>query len=189
MDEALIREGVEKILAGLGIKFRQDDNFKDTPTRVARAYKEIFSGLKDTDKQIEGILSVAFPAEYSQMIVANDIVTYGMCPHHLLPVRYEFSVGYIPSEKGKVLGLSKLPRLVEILAHRPVLQEKLTDDVTHALMQVPGCIGAACIASGEHHCMSMRGVKQRAVTTTSSLRGVFLSNPSVKDEFFRLVRK
>lgn len=189
MDQDAIRRGVEMILAGLGVSHSQDRNFIDTPSRVARAYTEILSGLDDTNRQIEKILSVSFPSTYSQIVIAKNIVTCSLCPHHLLPVRYRISVGYLPDEGGDVVGISKLGRLVEVLAHRPVLQEQLVEDVTHKLMErLKGCLGAACVAVGEHHCMQMRGVRmQEACIVTSSVKGAFLRDPDAKAEFMRLI--
>jgi GTP cyclohydrolase IA len=189
VDHDAIRKGVELILGGLGIDPTQDQNFRDTPARVARAYAEIFSGLDDTEKQIGEIVSVTFPSSYSEIIVAKDIVTYSMCPHHLLSVRYVVAVGYLPGEGGSVLGISKLGRLVNVLAHRPVLQEQLTSDITDVLMKLKGCRGAACVVTGEHTCMSMRGAQQReASVTTSSVRGLFRGDASAKSEFMSLIK-
>jgi GTP cyclohydrolase I len=177
------------ILEGLGLDPLQDPNFIDTPNRVAKAYVEIFSGLSDTEKQVEEILSATFPTTYSQMIVETHLTTFSMCPHHLLPVRYDVSVGYLPSEQGRVLGLSKLPRLVEVLAHRPILQEELTEQITSQLMRLKNCLGAICVIKGEHLCMHMRGVRQsHGIAITSSVKGVFMEDAAVKEEFFRLIK-
>jgi len=153
----------------------RDVNFKDTPKRVARAYAEIFSGIKNTDEQVRDILCSAFPSEYNGMVIAKGVRVFSMCPHHLLPVDYDISVAYIPSPDGQVLGISKLSRLAEILAGRPVLQEQLGEDITKALMSLKGCKGAGCIIEGKHYCMMMRGVSEpNSKTGTSSLKGVFL---------------
>ena len=109
------------------------DNFHDTPKRFARAYCEIFSGCKDTDAQVKHILSTSFPSQGSEnMVVAKDIVCFSACPHHLLPVEYHVCVGYIPKEGGNVLGISKLARLVNVLAKRPALQGSACEQRTHA---------------------------------------------------------
>jgi GTP cyclohydrolase IA len=190
-----IEKGVHYLFKGLKLAFKldlKDDNFKETPQRVARAYAEIFEGVENTDAQVKDILATGFPCESSQMVLIKDIRAFSMCPHHLLPVDYTITVAYLPSRKkhGKVLGLSKLARLVEILARRPVLQEKLVHDVASALMTLKGCRGAACLAKGRHYCMIMRGVKQPdSVTVTSSLKGAFLTNATVRGEFLSLARK
>ena len=188
----LIEEGMRLILTGLKERFGLEianGNFDGTPERVSRMYDEIFGGLQDTEKQIEDLLSSSFPADYDQMILAKDVEAFSMCPHHFLPVHYSISVAYIPSRKGAVLGLSKLIRLVEVLARRPVLQEQLTEDISRHLMRLNDCIGAACVVRGTHYCMIMRGVKQsRVATITSSLKGVFFDKPEARQEFMELAK-
>jgi len=189
-DVDAVKLGMELILSGLKNKYglELDENFTDTPDRVSRLYDEIFSGIKDTQKQISKILNSAFPTGYDQMILLKDIEVFSMCPHHFLPVRYLISVAYIPSEGGRVLGISKLARLVEILAKRPVLQEQLTEDITKNLLSL-NIKGAACVVKGVHYCMVMRGVKQsNAITITSSLKGAFLSKLEARQEFLELIR-
>jgi len=190
--EDRIAFGVVQILKGLAEAYdldTTDENFRQTPARVARAYKQIFGGLHNTEKQVEGILSAAFPCKSTQMIVQRNIRVYSMCPHHLLPVIYNVSVAYIPTPGGKVLGLSKLARITELLARRPVLQEQFVEDVTEALMKLKGCEGAACYAEGQHFCMMMRGACQDdAVTITSSLKGAFIKEDGTRSEFFDLAR-
>lgn len=186
-----IEKGVHYIFKGLkqslGLDLN-DENFRDTPSRIARAYAEIFEGVADTDLQIQEILSSSFPCERSEMVLAKDIRVFSMCPHHLLPVDYTIHVAYVPTKK--VIGLSKLARLAEILARRPILQEQFVEDVTDALMNLEGCLGAACVAEGKHYCMIMRGVCQPDVyTSTSSLKGCFIDEPAARAEFFSLVKK
>jgi len=189
MDYDKVRQGAALLLEGIGVDAEVDPNFKDTPDRVARSYMEIFQGLQDTDSQVEKILSATFPCGYSQMVVANGIEAFSMCPHHLLPVRYRICAAYIPSEDGEVLGVSKLCRLVALLARRPVLQEELVESVTASLMRLKGCMGAACIARGEHYCMIMRGVNQtQASIIASSLKGAFLDDPTVRAEFMQIFK-
>jgi len=190
MIQDLIAEGTTMILKGLqerlGLDF-DDVNFKDTPSRVSRMYNEICSGLKETDEQVEEILKSAFPCTNDHLIVIKDIEVFSLCPHHLLPVHYKIHVGYLPN--GEVLGISKLPRLIEVLAKRPVLQEQLVEDVVSNLMKLDGCLGAGCVAEGKHYCMIMRGAKQSQSTTiTSSMKGNFLENGGeLKQEFLKLV--
>jgi GTP cyclohydrolase I len=163
-----------------------DENFDDTPARISRMYREILSGLKDTDKQVEKILNSAFPCNNDQLVLVKDIEAFSICPHHFLPVHYKIHIAYIPSVR--VVGLSKLARLANILAKRPVLQEQFVEDVSSSLMKIEGCLGAACIAEGAHYCMVMRGVRQsQSRTITSSLKGVFLENTGARQELMQLI--
>jgi GTP cyclohydrolase I len=163
-----------------------DENFFDTPERMSRMYREILSGLKDTDKQVEKILNSAFPCNNDQLVLVKDIEAFSMCPHHFLPVHYKIHIAYIPSVR--VVGLSKLARLANILAKRPVLQEQFVEDVSSSLMKIEGCLGAACIAEGAHYCMVMRGVRQsQSRTITSSLKGVFLEDAGARQELMQLI--
>lgn len=187
-----VRNGVVQILTGLGLDIG-DPNFRETPDRVTRAYREIFAGLDGgIDSKIDEMLESTFPCEHQQMIVARQIEVFSMCPHHLLPVRYLITVGYLPGPdvNARVLGLSKLARLTKLLAARPVLQEQVVNDIANILLtRIPGCRGSGCIAMGEHYCMRMRGVNQSsAVVITSSMRGEFLTDSMVRIEFMDLAR-
>lgn len=161
-----------------------EDNFKDTPKRFARAYSEIFSGCKDTDKQVKQILSTSFPSMGSEnMVVAKDIVCFSACPHHLLPVEYHVCVGYIPDKDGSVLGISKLARLVNVLAKRPALQETFTQEICDYLDSI-GSKGSIALVEGQHMCMRMRGAKATNTTiTTTSVSGYFKDSATTKQEF------
>lgn len=187
---SMVEEGVRYILLGLKEEYGldlSDENFRDTPKRIARAYAEIFEGVRNTEEQVKEILNSAFPSEYAGIVVAKDIRAFSLCPHHLLPVDYVVSVAYIPSVDGNVLGVSKLSRLVELLSRRPVLQEQLSEDITKALMSLKGCVGAACIVRGKHYCLIMRGVKQRdSEIVTSSVKGAFLDDPVTRSELMAL---
>lgn len=181
MNQKLISLGVLNILEGIGADIK-DPDFKDTPQRVARMYKEILSPPR--------IKWSSFPHNgYSEMVVHNSHTVYGFCPHHLLPVEMHVAVGYIPKSKGYLPGLSKIPRLVELKARRMVLQEKIAVDVVDELMRRLKLLGVGCFIVGRHMCMTMRGVKSTGVVTTSALRGVFLTKPEVRTEFFELVRR
>lgn len=174
-------EAAELILKGLHEAFDvdvSDRNYKDTSKRVAKMYFELFDGCRDTEKQAKDILSAVFddPAaadpQDDQMIIVRGIRTYSMCMHHLLPIQMKVDVGYLPNEK--VLGLSKIPRLVHLLAHQPILQEKFTKDVADYLYKILGPQGCGVRVRGIHMCMAMRGVKTPdAEMVTSALRGVF----------------
>ncbi len=190
MAQDYIKAGMELILKGLQDKYgiELDENFTDTPKRVSKMYNELFSGTINTKEQIQAILESSFPSNYDQMIIVKDVEVFSMCPHHFLPVHYFISLAYIPSESGHVLGLSKLARLAEVLARRPVLQEQLTDDIVKYLMTLEGSRGAACLVKGVHYCMVMRGVEQQATTITSGLKGVFLEKPAARQEFLELIK-
>ena len=161
-------------------------NFIDTPARVGRAYLEIFDGIFDSDIKIKAILSAKFPSDSNEMVIVGPISVWSVCPHHLLPVKLRIWVSYIPD--GEVLGLSKLARLAELIAKKPALQEDTTDAIVSALWENLSPGGAACTIEGEHLCMSMRGVKQEAITKTTALVGKFLSYPEVRAEFLAAVR-
>lgn len=185
-----IEYGAHKILQGISEELGLDlsnENFKDTPARVSRMYREILSGVASTNEQVGEILASAFPCDNDQLVLVKDIEAFSLCPHHLLPVHYKIHIAYLPSPQGRVLGLSKLARLADVLAKRPVLQEQLVNDITNCLMGIKGVQGAACIAEGRHYCMIMRGARQsQAKTITSSLEGVFLED-SVKQELMKLI--
>ncbi|MBA7538785.1 GTP cyclohydrolase 1 [subsurface metagenome] len=184
-----IEKGVHYILLGLANDYGldlTDVNFEGTPKRVARMYGEIFGGIKDTKQQIKNILDSSFPSTNKEMIIAKNISVYSMCPHHFLPVSYSVDLGYIPN--GNVLGVSKLTRLVEILAKRPVLQETLTEEIANYLQKI-NTLGVMVIVKGQHYCMKMRGVKQQNSTIiTSAVRGVFDEDIKTRNEFMELVK-
>lgn len=182
-------EGIKLILEGLnkelGMKI-DNENFRETPKRVAKAFLEMLSGEKDTTEQINEILKKSFPSEYKGMIIGSNIKVYSMCPHHLLPVSYTVNVGYIPS--NKVIGASKLARLVNILAKRAVLQEDFTKDIADWLMGGINAAGIIVQVYGQHMCMECRGIKQsQSSIVTSEIRGNF-EQKEVREEFALLVR-
>lgn len=165
------------------------ENFGDTPYRFARAYYEIFSGCVNAGQQIQTVLSTSFPAEgRDDMIVAKDIICFSMCPHHLLPVEYHVSVGYIPTKEGRVLGISKLARLVKILAKRPVLQEEFTHEIVNCLDQIKVQGAIACV-EGHHMCMRMRGAEAReSCIKTTAITGLFQEDTGAKAEFLEAIK-
>lgn len=164
----------------------KDENFIGTPKRVSRLFCEIFEGMVDTENEVEEILSAAYEQKYDEMVTVGPIETFAVCPHHLLPVEVISYVGYIPN--GKVLGLSKLARLVQLLSAQPILQEKLTVDITDKLMDVLGAKGAGCVIRARHFCMCMRGARSRnSWTATSSMVGVLRDKPEARQEFLALV--
>ena len=182
-DGQIIR-GIRETLNGLGIDLT-DDNFKDTPFRILKSYYEIFEGLYNTE-EIKNILETNFPSNYTGIIVAKGIHCFSMCPHHFLPVEYYIDFGYIPD--GKMLGISKLTRLVELLAKQPMLQEELTFQITHILNENISPLGSIVQVRGRHFCMVMRGVKQDSWTYTNNISGIFTTDVSAKEEFQLMIK-
>ena len=182
-----IKRGFIEILKALQIDIA-DENFKDTPKRVANAYLEIFEGLQPYAKEeLNNHLSITFPCLYDDMILVKDIICWSMCPHHFLPVKYSIDLAYIPTDK--VLGISKLPRAAILLAKRPVLQEQLTNDIANFILKNTNPAGVAIRVTGQHLCMQMRGVKATGSdTVTSGMFGIFKEQPATRAEFMRLVR-
>lgn len=184
-------QAANEILLGLKqMGFTPDySNFHNTPRRFARAYYEIFEGVVETQEQIDEILSTTFPANGDDtMVVAKDVTCFSMCPHHLLPVEYHVCVGYIPNKSGSVLGISKLSRLVTLLAKRPALQETFTQEIVNCLEDI-GVYGAIALVEGQHMCMRMRGSKSLDSTIiTTAVSGIFADDRSTKSEFLELVK-
>lgn len=140
----------------------------------------------EVDAEIEHMLSRTFPARYDEMVISKHNVSFGVCPHHLLPVIYRISVAYIPQEK--VLGISKLSRIAEVLSRRPVLQEDLTHELARILHERLESRGAAAYIEGLHMCMAARGIQaHQARVVTSAVRGAFRDQPATRDEFLKLV--
>jgi len=161
------------------------DGIRDTPRRVAAMYAELFSGI-DVDPRDE--LIVDFDVGYEEMVILRDIPFYSMCEHHLLPFYGSAHVGYIPSPGGKVVGVSKLARVVEICARRPQLQERMTKEIADAIYDALQPDGAAVVIKAEHLCMVMRGIKKPGSSViTSSVRGIFRSKVATRTEFLSLI--
>lgn len=164
-----------------------DKNYEGTPHRMASVLLDFTEANVDLEDNIAGILSVDFPgAEYiDQMIVVNNIEGYSLCPHHFMPVRYSASVAYLPDKK--VVGLSKIPRLVQLLAKRPVMQELLTKDIVDAMVKHLSPRGCGAIIRGSHTCLTARGAEEHNATmVTSALRGIFLTDGDAKQEFLKI---
>lgn len=162
------------------------EGIKDTPQRVAEMYAELFSGL-DVDPKAE--LSVDFGEGYEEMVILKDIPFYSMCEHHLLPFYGVAHVGYIPSAGGRVVGISKLARVVEIFARRPQLQERMTQQIADAIFEALVPDGVAVVIQAEHLCMIMRGIKKPGASViTSAVRGNFRSKIATRSEFLSLIQ-
>ena len=162
------------------------EGIEHTPRRVAAMYAELFSGL-DIDPKAE--LAVDFKEGYEEMVIVRDIPFYSMCEHHLLPFYGVAHVGYIPSVGGSVVGVSKLARVVEILARRPQLQERMTQQIADAIFEAIQPDGVAVVIQAEHLCMIMRGIKKPGTTViTSAVKGSFRSKVATRSEFLSLIR-
>jgi len=183
--ERKLLRGIRDILTAMNLDL-SDPNFKHTPFRILQSFYEIFEGLYN-EEEIEEILSTSFPSNYEGIVLADNIECFSMCPHHFLPVQYTINLGYISMQK--MIGLSKLPRLAELLAKRPVLQETLTAELADVLYETLDADGVMCVVEGQHMCMTMRGVKQRSASViTSAIRGTF-KDYNVRTEFLRLIGK
>lgn len=159
------------------------EGLKDTPDRIVRASQEIFSGMSQGPQDV---LGARFDVTTEDLVVVRDIEFYSVCEHHLLPFHGFAHIGYIP-DKNRVVGLSKLARLVQVFAHRPQIQERMTQQIADALMDELGARGAIVITDCEHMCMSMRGVKEsQARTVTSAVRG-YLRQSDTRAEALRLI--
>ncbi len=182
VDIPRIEKAVREILIAVGEDPNREGLIK-TPNRVARAYGELMAGLQDDPKRH---LKTVFTEEYDEVVLLRDIEFHSLCEHHLLPFTGRAHVAYLPD--GKVVGLSKLARLVEGYARRPQVQERLTTQIADALMEELAPIGAACVIEATHTCMTIRGAKKHGSTmVTSALRGIFKENPSSRAEILTLM--
>jgi GTP cyclohydrolase I len=178
-----IEKAVREILLAIG-EDPERSGLVETPRRVAKAYAEVFSGLHQDPAEI---LSTTFDIAHEEMVLVKDIPFYSTCEHHLVPFHGSAHVGYIPSLDGKVTGLSKLARLVDVYAKRPQVQERLTTQIVEALVKYLKPRGAIVVVECEHMCMSMRGVrKPGAKTVTSAVRGL-LHEPATRAEAMSLI--
>jgi GTP cyclohydrolase IA len=172
-------------LGGMGYTV-DDDNFRDTPRRAARALTELVLPVPEIWHAVDDLVARSFSAKYDEMVISKHNVCFGVCPHHLLPVIYRTSLAYLPQEK--VLGISKLSRLSRLLARRPVLQEQLTQDLADVLHSRMASRGSAVYIEGLHLCMAARGTEaHEARVVTSAVRGVFRDQPATRQEFLDLV--
>jgi GTP cyclohydrolase IA len=186
---ALITEGYRRILEGLdelGYRTAADANFEDTAPRAARALTELIADRSAARAEVDAMMQRTFPARYREMVISKHNVAFGVCPHHLLPVLYRISLAYIPT--NKVIGISKLSRLAQLMARSPMLQEDLTHDLCRLLCEGLESEGAGVYVEGLHLCMAARGISaHEARVVTSAVLGVFLDNPATRDEFLKLV--
>ncbi|EWT03584.1 GTP cyclohydrolase [Intrasporangium oryzae NRRL B-24470] len=174
---------VRELLLAVG-EDPEREGLQDTPQRVARAYAEIFAGL---DMSAADVLGTTFEIDHQELVIVRDIELYSTCEHHLVPFHGVAHVGYIPGKDGRVTGLSKLARLVEVFARRPQVQERLTTQIADALVEHLMVQGVIVVVQAEHLCMSMRGIrKPGASTITSAVRGQ-LRDPATRAEAMALM--
>ncbi|PCG82558.1 GTP cyclohydrolase I FolE [Streptomyces sp. WZ.A104] len=182
-DEKRAEAAVRELLIAVG-EDPDREGLRETPGRVARAYKEILAGLR---QEPEDVLTTTFDLGHDEMVLVKDIEIMSLCEHHLLPFHGVAHVGYIPADTGKITGLSKLARLVDVFARRPQVQERLTTQVADSLMRILEARGAIVVIEAEHMCMSVRGIrKPGAKTTTSAVRGQ-LRDASTRAEAMSLI--
>ncbi|WTM18114.1 GTP cyclohydrolase I FolE [Isoptericola halotolerans] len=182
-DAARAEAAVRELLLAVG-EDPDREGLRDTPARVARAYREIFAGLH---QEPEDVLTTTFDLGHEEMVLVKDIEVYSTCEHHLVPFHGVAHVGYIPSTDGRITGLSKLARLVEVYAKRPQVQERLTSQVADALVRILDPRGVIVVVECEHLCMSMRGVrKPGSRTVTSAVRGG-MQNAATRAEAMSLI--
>jgi GTP cyclohydrolase I len=185
IDTLRIQRAVREILEAIG-EDPDRDGLVDTPSRVAKMYAEVFSGLGEDPGEH---LKVTFEADHDEIVMVKDITVYSLCEHHLVPWFGKAHVAYIPNSDGRITGLSKLARLVDGYARRPQVQERLTTQVADTLDTMLDPRGVLVVVEAEHLCMSMRGIRKPGATTvTSAVRGVFRSSAAARAEAMGFIR-
>lgn len=183
VNQEKIKEAVRLLLEGIG-EDADREGLRDTPDRVARMYEEICGGMEE-DAAVH--LAKVFSVEHNEMVVEKDITFYSTCEHHLMPFYGKVHIAYIPN--GKVVGLSKLARTVEVYARRLQIQEKMTGQIADAIMECLKPQGVMVLAEAEHMCMTMRGIKKPGSrTVTVARRGCFQEDEALQNRFFQMVR-
>lgn len=184
MDREKIIAGAKLILEGIGEDLERE-GLVETPERIARMYEEVFSGL---GKDAEEILSKTFEVKNNDLVIEKDITYFSMCEHHIIPFYGKAHIAYIP--RGRVAGLSKLARTVELYAKKPQLQERLSSEIADSIMKYLDAEGVMVVVEGEHMCMTMRGVKKPGTkTVTTSYRGIFKEDATLRREVMMLLQK
>jgi len=184
VDLARTEAAVRELLLAIG-EDPDRDGLRRTPERVARAYAEMFAGLTVNP---EDVLETTFDENHDELVLVKDIPLYSICEHHLVPWHGRAAVGYIPGKDGRITGLSKLARVVDLYAKRPQVQERLTSQVADAVMRRLEPQGVVVVVEAEHLCMAMRGVRKPGSTTvTSAVRGLFKSDPRSRAEALSLI--
>jgi GTP cyclohydrolase I len=184
-DKAAIEKAVRLIIGAIGDDITRE-GLKETPKRVADMYEDIFSGI---GRDVKEVVKVFEAEEHDEMVILKDIPFYSVCEHHLLPFLGKAHIAYLP-RKNKLLGLSKLARVVELYAKRLQLQERLTSQIADTMMDIINPLGVLVIIEAEHLCMTMRGVKKPgSKMITSAIRGIFRKNESTRKEALELISK
>jgi len=184
VDLARIEKAVREILIAIG-EDPDRDGLRETPARVARVYAELFAGLRVDPASV---VTTTFEADHQELVLVRDIQVISLCEHHLLPFYGSAHIGYIPGEHGRITGLSKLARLVEVFARRPQVQERLTTEIVDLLMKTLEPRGVIAVLECEHLCMAIRGVQKGGSTTvTSAVRGIFVTDAKSRSEAMSLV--
>ncbi len=184
-DEPAIRTAVASIIKAIGEDPKRE-GLVGTPRRVAEMYAELFMGIGMSAKEE---LSVVYEAGHREMVILRDIPFYSMCEHHLLPFYGVAHIGYIPDVNGRIVGISKLARVLEIITKRPQIQERMTSEIADAIMDGLKPSGVVVVVQAEHLCMIMRGIKKPGShIVTSALRGTFRTHPETRTEFFSLLQ-
>jgi GTP cyclohydrolase I len=185
IDQGRIKKAVTQIIEAIGEEPSRE-GIKDTPQRVAEMYAELFQGMGKDPKED---LQTGFELGHQEMVVLKDIPFYSMCEHHLLPFFGVAHVGYIPNAEGRIVGISKLARVVETIARRPQVQERMTTEIADAIFTGLNAKAAGVVIQAEHMCMMMRGIKKPGANViTSALRGSFYNRPAQRAEFFSLIQ-
>ena len=185
VDKEKIKKAIVEIIKAIG-EDPERNGLLGTPERVANMYEEIFGADKST---IPELLSKTHELEHDEMVIIKDIPFYSMCEHHLLPFYGVAHVGYIPNSEGRIVGLSKMARVVETVARRPQVQERMTTDIADAINVGLNASGVGVVVQAEHMCMIMRGIKKPGSNViTSALRGSFRTKSASRAEFFSLIQ-
>jgi len=184
-DHAKIEQGVRLLLDGMG-EDPERAGLRETPSRVARMYQEIFAGI---DVEAAQVVTVVEGADFDEMIMVRDIPLYSICEHHLLPFVGKAHVAYIPNKSQQITGLSKVARVVDVLAKKPQVQERLTTEIAEAIERALSPRGVFVVIEAEHLCMTMRGVKKPgSLTVTSAVRGLFRTDARTRQEAMDHIR-
>lgn len=194
MDKEKVEKAIYTILQEIG-ENPEREGLKETPKRVARMYEEIYSGVTKSNEELILELNKTFAEsdkddaeKFGDMVIVKDIPFYSTCEHHLIPFFGKAHIAYIPNEK--VIGLSKIARLVEAIARRPQVQERITKDVADCIEKMLDPVGVIVVMQAEHLCMSMRGVKKPGTkTVTSAARGAFKEDQATRMEFLQLIKE
>ena len=182
-DAARVEAAIRELLIGIG-ENPDREGLAQTPARVAKSYAEIFGGLHQTAKDV---LTTTFSLGHDELVVVRDIPIYSTCEHHLLPFHGVGHVGYIPGEDGKITGLSKIARVVDMFSRRPQVQERLTTQIADAMTDILGARGVIVVIECEHLCMSMRGIRKPGSTTLTSVVRGQLRDPATRIEAMSLI--